>query len=246
MRIGILGDVHGNMDALEVVVAKVREEGVDHWVQVGDIVGYGAEPSECIDLIRELNCTICIGNHDAAVVGQLSTEYFNPYARQAVEWTRARLRTEDLEFLRQLPLLVERAEYTVVHGTLHQPDQFGYVMSIVEAKDSLRHQRTHVCFVGHSHVPAIYLQSSADADDVHVVFSPEVHAMTKPSAKVLMNVGSVGQPRDEDPRAAYAIFDTVTGEASIRRVAYDITSAQRKILAAGLPPVLANRLALGV
>ena len=246
MRIGILGDIHSNLEALEAVVAELQGADIDQWVQVGDIVGYGAQPSECIRIVQDLNCTVCIGNHDAAVIGDLPTEYFNPYARQAVEWTASQLTSNELDFLRQLPLVVEREHFTVVHGTMHLPDQFGYVMSIVEAKDSLREQNTHVCFVGHSHVPAIYTQGSENDDNVNVVFSPEVTAQTADAYKVLMNVGSVGQPRDEDPRAAYAIFDTDTGEASIHRVAYDIASAQRKILEAGLPEVLSSRLALGV
>ena len=129
---------------------------------------------------------------------------------------------------------------------MHLPDQFGYVMSVVEARESLRNQNTRVCFVGHSHVPAVYMQSSEGDDNIKVAFSPEVTAQTSGAHKVLMNVGSVGQPRDEDPRAAYAIFDTDTREASIRRVAYDVASAQQKILEAGLPEVLASRLALGV
>ncbi len=245
MRIGILGDVHGNLEALEATVTALQSASIDHWVQVGDIVGYGAQPAECIRRVRELNCTVCLGNHDAAVVGLLSTEYFNPYACQAVEWTRAQLDTSELDFLRQLPLVVEREQYTVVHGTLHMPDQFGYVMSVVEARDSLRQQNTPVCFVGHSHVPAIYTQDGDD-EDIQVVFSPEVTAKTARCKKVLMNVGSVGQPRDEDPRAAYAIYDSETRDASIHRVSYDIASAQRKIMNAGLPEVLANRLALGV
>ena len=246
MRIGILGDVHSNLEALEAAIAALQSEGVDQWVQVGDVVGYGAQPRECIRRIRELGATVCLGNHDAAVVGRLSTEFFNPYARQAVEWTLAQLDAADLEWLNQLPYVVEREHYTVVHGTLHFPDQFGYVMSVVEAKDSMQGQNTHVCFVGHSHVPAIYLQGEPGSDDIHVIYTPEVSTRTKSYSRVLMNVGSVGQPRDEDPRAAYALYDTETGEAKIQRVAYDIPSAQRKILAAGLPEVLANRLALGV
>ena len=247
MRIGILGDIHSNLDALQAVVAELQKANIDQWVQVGDIVGYGAEPHECIRLVQELKCTVCIGNHDAAVVGRLPTEYFNPYARQAVEWTASQLSFDELDFLRQLPLVIEREHYTVVHGTMHLPDQFGYVMSVVEAKDSLREQNTHICFVGHSHVPAIYMQNTReDPDNIQVTFSPEATAEVLGCHKVLMNVGSVGQPRDEDPRAAYAIFDTDTGEACIRRVAYDVHSAQRKILEAGLPEVLASRLALGV
>lgn len=246
MRIGILGDIHGNLEALEAVIGEMRELSIDHWVQVGDIVGYGSQPRECIQIVRELNCTVCIGNHDAAVVGLLSAEYFNPYARQAVEWTRQELTQEELDFLRQLPLVVQREHFTVVHGSLHLPDEFGYVMSSVEAKDSLRAQSTKICFVGHSHVPAIYMQDSEDPDSLQVIFRPEVETNTADCQKVLMNVGSVGQPRDEDPRAAYAIYDTESGDASIRRVTYDIASTQQKINAAGLPSVLANRLALGV
>ncbi len=245
MRIGILGDIHSNLEALQSTISAMQSEAVDHWVQVGDIVGYGAQPSECIRLVRELKCTVCLGNHDAAVVGLLSTDYFNPYARQAVEWTRGQIDGDDVDFLRQLPLVVEREHHTVVHGSLHVPEEFGYVMSVVEAKDSLRAQNSRVCFVGHSHVPAIYMQDS-DPDEVHVVYSPEVTAQTRSATKVLMNVGSVGQPRDEDPRATYAIYDTETLEAHIKRVDYDIASTQASILAAGLPEVLANRLSLGV
>ncbi len=247
MRIGILGDVHSNMEALTAVVEVMRQDDIDHWVQVGDIVGYGAEPSACLAVIRELGCIICRGNHDAAVVGLLAADYFNPYARQAVEWTRSQLSSSELDFLRRLPLVVEKKEYTVVHGSLHQPEQFGYVISVVEAKDSLEAQRSRMGFVGHSHVPAIYMQRpELPNDEVEVIYSPEVTVSIDGCSKVLMNVGSVGQPRDEDPRAAYAIYDTKAQEVSIKRVAYDIAGAQAKIRAAGLPDVLADRLALGV
>ncbi|MHC5069804.1 MAG: metallophosphoesterase family protein [Planctomycetota bacterium] len=247
MRIGILGDIHSNKEALTATIEAMRQETVDHWVQVGDIVGYGAEPQECLAIVRELGCTVCIGNHDAAVVGLLSTDYFNPYARQAVEWTRSQLTTAELDYLRQLPLVVVREKYTVVPGSLHMPEQFGYVISVVEAKESLRAQETAMGFVGHSHVPAIYMEREGlAAGELEVVYAPEVTVSTDGCHKVLMNVGSVGQPRDEDPRAAYAIYDTDTNQASIRRIAYDVDAAQRRIRDAGLPEVLADRLALGV
>lgn len=246
MRIGILGDVHGNMEALTAVVAAMRREGVEEWVQVGDIVGYGPEPSACIDLVRELGCKVCMGNHDAAVLGLLDTAYFNNFARAAIEWTRTRLRPADLDYLRGLQLVVDTPEYTVVHGTLHMPEQFGYVISPVEALDSLQLQRTRVCFVGHSHVPAIYLLRTAGTRDLEVAYQSEVEISVAGYQRVLMNVGSVGQPRDEDPRATYAIFDTSQEIAAIRRVHYDIAGVQRKIRQAGLPEMLANRLALGV
>jgi len=246
MKIGILGDIHGNLDALTAVVEVLRRENVDVWVQVGDIVGYGPEPSACIDLVRELGCVTCLGNHDAAVLGRLDTSYFNNFARAAIHWTAPQLRPSDYEFLNALPYVEEREEFTVVHGTMHMPEQFGYVVSVVEALESFAHQRTRLCFVGHSHVPAIYLRREESPRDIHVVPHSEAETSYRDFEHVLMNVGSVGQPRDEDPRAAYGLVDTDLEIASIRRVAYDIESVQRKIRQAGLPDVLANRLALGV
>jgi diadenosine tetraphosphatase ApaH/serine/threonine PP2A family protein phosphatase len=247
MRIGILGDIHGNAEALRAVVAAMRKDGVDTWVQVGDIVGYGPEPSVCIDMVRELGCVTCLGNHDAAVLGLLDTSYFNNFARAAIHWTTPRMRPSDLAFLRDLPLVCARPEFTVVHGSLHMPDQFGYVISQVEAIDSLAQQQTRLCFVGHSHVPAIYMvRDPKRPQDVDVHPQSEVDVSYRGFERVLMNVGSVGQPRDEDPRAAYGLVDTATEVASIKRVHYDIAGVQRKIREAGLPEVLANRLALGV
>jgi diadenosine tetraphosphatase ApaH/serine/threonine PP2A family protein phosphatase len=246
VRIGILGDIHANAEALRAVVKALQDERVDVYVQVGDIVGYGPEPSVCIDIVRELGCVTCLGNHDAAVLDRLDTSYFNNFARAAIHWTRPRLRPSDLEFLASLAYVVRRPPFTVVHGTLHLPEQFGYVISPVEALDSLDQQETPLCFVGHSHVPAIYLRKDREPNDIQVDLRSETEVSYRGFDKVLMNVGSVGQPRDEDPRAAYALVDTEQQIASIRRVEYNISQVQRKILAAGLPEVLANRLSLGV
>ncbi|MFY9344853.1 MAG: metallophosphoesterase [Planctomycetota bacterium] len=247
MRIGILGDIHGNAEALRAVVAAAQRDGVDVWVQVGDIVGYGPEPSLCIDIVRQLGCITCLGNHDAAVLGLLDTAYFNNFARAAIHWTTPRMRPSDLDFLRSLPLVdYRRPDFTVVHGTLHLPDQFGYVISKVEALDSLAQQDTRLCFVGHSHVPAVYLRNDEAPNDIVEAPHSDVEVAYSEFDRVLMNVGSVGQPRDEDPRAAYGLVDTDRQIARIKRVQYDIAGVQRKIRDAGLPEVLANRLALGV
>ena len=246
MRIAILGDIHANLDALLTVVEVLQRENVDAWVQVGDIVGYGPEPSACIDVVRELGCVTCLGNHDAAVLGRLDTSYFNTVARAAVHWTAPQLRPADREFLNELQLVVQRDEFTAVHGTLHMPEKFAYVLSVVEALESFEHQQTPLCFVGHSHVPAMYLRREESPRDIHVVPHSEAEISYRGFDRLLMNVGSVGQPRDEDPRAAYGIVDTDLQIASIRRVHYDIESVQHKIREAGLPEVLANRLALGV
>ncbi|MCU0862725.1 MAG: metallophosphatase family protein [Planctomycetes bacterium] len=246
MRIGILGDIHANAEALRAVVDALQRERVDTWVQVGDIVGYGPEPSVCIDIVRELGCIVCLGNHDQAVIGELDTAYFNNFARAAIHWTAPRLRPQDLEFLRSLKHVVRQPPFTVVHGTLHLPEQFGYVISAVEALDSLDHQDTRLCFVGHSHVPAIYLRRDAAPNEIHMVTHSEAEISYRGFDRVLINVGSVGQPRDEDPRAAYGLVDTDLEIACVKRVHYDIAGVQRKIRAAGLPEVLADRLALGV
>lgn len=249
MRIAILGDVHSNIEALDAVVAELGKDNIDHWVQVGDIVGYGPDPIACIERIRELGCVVSIGNHDAAVIGQLNTDYFNGYARAAIEWTGEQLREEDFEFLRRLPLVKEAPElgYTVVHGSLYMPAQFGYVQSTVEALESLAQQRTHLAFVGHSHVPACYMQSAgAPRHALDVVFESAFEAQVGQYERVLVNVGSVGQPRDEDPRAAVAVFDTDAKTVEVRRVDYDFATTQKKIRDAGLPTVLAERLSLGV
>ena len=246
MRIGILGDVHANLEALTAVVRALRDEGVDEWVQVGDLVGYGPQPSECIDLVRELGCLVCLGNHDAAAVGLLDIGYFNQFAREAILWTQANLRAEDISYLRSLPLVAKKEPYTVVHGSLHEPAEFGYVISPVEAAESLALQETFACFVGHSHVPAVHQQVVAGSRGLESTYQCEEPVSVARAVRVLMNVGSVGQPRDEDPRAAYGLLDLESKTACVRRVAYDIAGVQKKIRAAGLPAMLANRLSMGI
>ncbi len=246
MRIGILGDVHANLEALRAVVRALQGECVDAWVQVGDLVGYGPQPSECIDLVRELGCSVCLGNHDAAAVGMLDVSYFNQFARDAILWTRDRLRPEDVDYLRGLPLVVKKDAFTVVHGSLDHPEEFGYVISPTEAAASLAHQETFACFVGHSHVPAVHQQLAPGSRAIESTYQCEEDVSLARAVRVLMNVGSVGQPRDEDPRAAYGLMDLEARTACVRRVAYDIEGVQRKIRAAGLPAMLANRLSMGI
>lgn len=247
MQLAILGDIHGNLVALNAVVDEIRNQGVtvDQWLQVGDVVGYGPEPSACIDRLKELGALVCLGNHDAAVIGKLDTSYFNDYARQAVEWTRRQLSPEDIAFLNDLDYVVQGEGFTMVHGSLHEPPEFGYVISPVEARASMLRQEARICFVGHSHVPAVYMEHE-DAEELVTLYLAELETNVSAYRKVLLNVGSVGQPRDEDPRAAFALYDTVSGALSIRRVNYDIATVKEQILGHGLPEVLAQRLDLGV
>ena len=244
MKYGILGDIHANLSALETVLERMDECGVGQVLSVGDIVGYGAAPSECIALVREKGTIVVMGNHDAAVVGALDDLHFNPYARAAVAWTRTEISDDEMEWLRSLPLTVTLEHCQVSHGTLHKPELFDYILSLTDADPSLDDMQRPVCFVGHTHLPLIVMRFSDEPNRTAYTFDPQLD-LTE-TIKALINVGSVGQPRDEDPQAAYAIYDSDTRFVEILRTDYDIDREANRILAAGLPPVLAHRLRMGV
>lgn len=244
MKYAILGDIHSNLCALEGVLAAIDAEGVDHVVSVGDVVGYGAAPKEAIELVRERGVTVVKGNHDAACVGEIDAAYFNPYARAAVDWTRDVLERADLEWLAGLPLTVELEHCQVAHGTLAHPERFDYIQTVEDAVPSLDELTRRVCFVGHTHVPVSIMRLVDDPTHTAYTLEPELDLGEVRAAVV--NVGSVGQPRDEDHRAAYALFDAVEGRVSLRRVEYDIEREAARIRRAGLPAMLAERLFLGV
>jgi len=244
MKYGILGDIHGNLSALRAVLDRLRAEGVDHLVSVGDVVGYGAAPRECIALLREAGATVVLGNHDAACIDRLDTLYFNPYAQAAVEWTRQELSGDDRDWLLSLPLVQHLEHCSVAHGTLHQPELYDYIQSPRDADPSLDVMPLPVCFVGHTHVPVTLLRLRDDPTRTAYTMDTEVDLEV--AHRALVNVGSIGQPRDEDARAAYAVFESGASRVSIRRVEYDIEREARRIRDAGLPSVLAERLYLGV
>lgn len=244
MKYGILGDIHGNLSALRAVLDRLRAEGVDHLVSVGDVVGYGAAPRECIALLREAGATVVLGNHDAACIDRLDTLYFNPYAQAAVEWTRKELSPDDREWLLSLPLVQHLEHCSVAHGTLYQPELYDYIQSPRDADPSLDVMPLPVCFVGHTHVPVTLLRLRDDPTRTAYTMDTEIDLEI--AHRALVNVGSIGQPRDEDSRAAYAVFEADVSRVSILRVEYDIEREARRIRDAGLPSVLAERLYLGV
>ncbi len=243
MRYGILGDIHANLSALEKVLSCMDKEGVDRLISVGDVVGYGAAPQECIQILRERGAVVVKGNHDAACVGEIDVRYFNPYARAAVEWTHALLTTEEHEWLRSLPMIADLEDCSVVHATLAHPERFEYVQAVEDADPSLDEMKTPVCFVGHTHVPVTILRLN---DDLRTAYTVDAEISLDDVSHALVNVGAVGQPRDEDSRAAYAIYDTTSARIRILRIEYDIACEAARIRAAGLPGVLADRLFLGV
>jgi len=241
MRYGIFGDIHGNLHALDAVLEAYHVEEIDRYLCTGDLVGYGAFPGECIEKTRELCEHIVAGNHDFAVSGRLSLEFFNSYARAAVEWTRDSLTGEQRKYLDDLPLTVEvDAETTLSHATIYDPHAFDYIQTQYDAHLSLKELRTQCGFVGHSHIPiTFYLRYGT------VGWTTEPRIELDGMDEVLVNVGSVGQPRDENPRAAYAVFDTEERVVEIKRVDYDVEAAIAAIEEAGLPPILGERLRLG-
>lgn len=245
MKIGVLGDVHANIEALDAVLSAFARGGVERVLSVGDLVGYGADPSAVIERIREAGTAVVLGNHDAAAIGTLvDLAYFNAFARGAALWTRRVLREEEFAYLRTLPLIHRERDFVVVHGSLDRPEEFNYIQTTCDAERSLACLEARVCFVGHSHVPVGFLSNTNDSKRIEYSFDGEIDLSH--SDRVLINVGSVGQPRDEDPRAVAAIYDDDARRMTLQRVPYDVDRAAGKILAAGLPRVLAERLRFGV
>jgi len=244
MKYGILGDIHSNLSALRTVLAHMDEENIDTLLSVGDVVGYGAAPNECIAILRERGTVVVKGNHDAACVDELDDRTFNPYARAAVAWTKTRLSPEERRWLRGLPLVATLEHCQVAHGTLYRPELFDYILSTSDADPSLDEMTRPVCFVGHSHIPLTVMRFADDPR--RSAYTHDSQVDLRDTVKALVNVGSVGQPRDENPLTAFAIYDSDTRRVSIRRVPYDIAAEVARIKAAGLPPVLGERLTIGV
>jgi predicted phosphodiesterase len=239
MRFAILSDTHSNLEALEAVLADARERKCTHFVCLGDIVGYNANPHECVERIRELDCPTVKGNHDEQASLPLSTSDFNELAERAIQWTRDNLTEEDKQWLRELPLRKKVRDFTIVHATLDTPAQWGYVFNNLDAAASFTYQHTTVCFFGHTHVPMVFIR------DEGVRRERIDHIRIEPTKKYMINMGSVGQPRDGNWRAAYCIYDIENNLVEQLRVKYDLAGAQQKIIKAGLPRLLAERLALG-
>jgi len=247
MRYLILSDIHANIEALDAVLAHADAEGYDGALVLGDLVGYGADPNAVVERIRALNpIAIIRGNHDKVAAGVEGADSFNTAARRAVSWTSAVLTPENRAYLAALPegpLLVDEA-VEVCHGTPSDEDE--YLFEVSDAVRALRESERTACFFGHTHVQIIYQLSDNEWLDVSGSDSASGRRLTlQPSTKYLINPGSVGQPRDGDPRAAYGLFDTATRELTLFRVSYPIDTAQAKIRQAGLPEVLASRLRVG-
>lgn len=238
-RYAVLGDIHGNLEALEAVLEDASKHDVTSFVCVGDVVGYNADPAACLEKLRELGADTVRGNHDHYCSHDECLEDFHPLAANVIDWTRRQLGEEQLKYLGGLPLSRMVAGFCIVHSTLDMPDKWGYVFDCLEADAHFNYQTGSVCFYGHTHVPVAFEKQ------VRVTRSTYSTLKIPIGRRYFVNVGSVGQPRDGDPRAAYAIYDLKAREIHLRRVSYDIAKAQAKIKAAGLPERLAKRLEIG-
>jgi predicted phosphodiesterase len=239
MRFAIFSDVHANLEALEAVLADANENKCTHFVCLGDVVGYNASPHECVERLWQLDCPIVKGNHDEqASIGESSRD-FNEIAEAAIQWTRDTLTEADKSWLRELKMLQQVGDFTIVHATLDVPEQWGYVFNNLDAAASFSYQHTTVCFFGHTHVPMAFVRH----DGVQRLRIDKLRI--DGGKKYFINGGSVGQPRDGEWRAAYCIYHVECGVVEQRRVRYDLETAQRKIIDAGLPRLLAERLAIG-
>ena len=232
--------MHGNLEALRAVLADAAGQA-DAVLCLGDTVGYGADPLACVELIAERSEAIVAGNHEHAVAGRLDLGWFNRYARASAEWTRERLDTAHREWLGALPLVREIGDATLVHASPAQPDEWEYLVTAEDGFAAFSHFATRWCFVGHSHVPGVWSLGSSGPD--HERGAAAVRS--EQGRRYIVNVGSVGQPRDRDPRATWALWDVEAGRVDLRRVVYDVDAARRKIVEAGLPQFLADRLAAG-
>ena len=240
MRYAILSDIHGNLEALDAVLAHAasRAEAV---LVLGDVVGYGADPQACLERVAERAHAVIAGNHEHGVAGLLPLDWFNDRARLAVEWTRRRLDPDHLAWLSARPLILELDDATLVHASPDQPAEWEYLVSAEDGYDVFGAFATRLCFVGHSHRPGAW--SVGSSGRAHEGGAREIEL--EAGRRYVINVGSVGQPRDRDPRASYALWDLEDRRVTIERVPYDLLTAQRKIVSAGLPRFLADRLPIG-
>lgn len=233
MKIAIISDIHANLPALRRALEEIATLAVEETICLGDIVGYGAQPNECVDLVRK-SCSVALqGNHDAAAVDLSVASFFTTHARLAAEWTHRHLTKDSGLYLKNLPLSIQRNDLLFVHSSPLQPGEWNYVLDIGEVRAALNAFTGAVCFIGHSHIPGVFSQKGIE-DRIHK------------GVRYIINVGSIGQPRDGDPRLSFGVFDTSAWRYENVRVEYDVEEARKNIVEVGLPKILGDRLRAGL
>ncbi len=240
MKYAILADIHSNLEALEAVLEDAKKHGAKKFIVLGDIVGYGPNPSECIELLRENECIFVKGNHDAKIATNQPAETFNQTASKSVVWTREQVSEEQRDFLNELPIVAESGLFSATHGSFFNPSDWLYIRNIEDAKKAFDYLTKPVGFIGHTHLPKLFVKRGEIFEDQN--FSK---FKIKRGSKYIVNPGSVGQPRDGNPQASYCILNTFWKTVELKRVSYDISKTQRKIIEATLPEQNAARLEFG-
>ena len=244
MRYAIIGDIHANLAAFIAVLDDIGQHGeIEKVWCLGDVVGYGPDPHECIELLRQTNHVCVAGNHDWAAIGKIDTAEFNPDAAAACHWTAQQLNSADVEYLESLPLVIKEGDFTLVHGSPREPI-WEYLISTGLATVNFAYFKSRFCLVGHSHVPLVFSYSESGTCSSSQFLANVGLALGR--NRLIINPGGVGQPRDSDPRASYAIYDDETWLIRLYRVPYDIRSTQDRMVKHGLPMRLVARLSYGV
>ena len=243
MRYGVFSDVHGNYEALAAVLDFFDRNFAEAYIFCGDLVGYGPQPQECVDVVSRLpGLRAVMGNHDGALTGKIELRWFNANAAAAIEYAKLKLTGQARAFLADLPERVDDADFTLVHGSPRKP-LTEYLLNGNQFSDNAGLWNTSPCFIGHSHMPMFFRER--EGAPVETDFLKPMRRLPAAGGRTMFNPGSVGQPRDGDPRASCALYDTETGTFEVFRVFYDVGATQKRMKAAGLPDALAERLSFG-
>jgi predicted phosphodiesterase len=240
MRYGIFSDIHSNIEAFMAVCEQYSQEHIDRYIFLGDIIGYGANPKETIALLKDLNPFCICGNHDWAAINKFDVRFFNHAARAAIIWTKKQISRDDTRYLSTFSLTYEEPHFICVHASLNNPEKFNYVWGIAEASLNFPLFSQQICFMGHSHKMGGYILKNNNVSYVY-----EHTISIESDARYIFNAGSVGQPRDRDPRACLCIYDSDENLVTFKRIEYNIKQAADKILEHGLPEIFASRLYVG-
>lgn len=237
MRYAIISDIHSNLEALQTALDYLSSAKIDKYINLGDVVGYGADPKDCLKIAAELSETIICGNHDKAVFTPKLLSWFNPLAREAVEWTCGQLSEDEIGKLKDFPMKRIEDDFTLVHGSPNSPEEFKYLTMMREAGPAFHSFDNWICFVGHTHIPQVFI----DKENITGYLEPGKFSLRR-DERYIINCGSIGQPRDMDKRLSFGIFDDKENVLEIVRLEYDAKKAGEKIKKAGLPEYFADRL----
>ncbi len=241
MRYGFFSDVHANLEALKACILDFRAEKIDKLFFLGDAVGFGPNPDECIKLIDEISEIELMGNHDYAALGLMETEYFNQYAAESMGWTKDSLSDKSIEIMSDFELMHQIDDIYMVHSSPRDPENWHYILDMDDAKENFNFFEQKICLVGHTHRPYIVYKCQTEA----AALSKQTDEILKDDCRYLINIGSVGQPRDGDPRSCYLIYDTDTKTVKLQRVDYNVKNTQNDMVKLGLPDYLIERLTTG-